>query len=485
MGSFGSLSIGVSGLYASQKALETISHNIANADNPEYVRQRVNYTESVLRQSGQFKVGTGTNVSAIKQIRDEFLDVKLRGQVSEYGYWGERYNIFTQIDSIVNETGQIDADVRGGFAEVIDDFWKGLEEVSKNPESLTIRGVFKERAEYFVTSVRRMYDQLDTLQKTLNTRVGDIVDETNKITTQIADLNKEIVAKEASGVSANDYRDKRNGLVDRLSQIMDISVSEDSRGYVNIAVSGTHIVLEGSTKQLETKSSGGGELVDVYFKGETEPLELHKDLKSGELLAVLEARGSGDGNKVEGDGFTSAIPAMKEKLNKLVSTIAEAINEQQSKGFTLDGEEGPPMFIIEGTGTDIDASNIKLNIKSLNDIAASSKADEPGNGLNAEAIIALRNKTLYEVGEGKLSMEDFYRDLIADFGIAAQESEVRMEAHGRIIVELDNKKQSISAVSLDEEISEMLKFQHAYAASTRFINAIDEMLDNIINRMAV
>ena len=77
MGSFGSLGIGISGLYANQKGLETVSHNIANADNPEYVRQKVNYTDSVLRPAGEHKVGTGITVSGIKQIRDEFLDIKL------------------------------------------------------------------------------------------------------------------------------------------------------------------------------------------------------------------------------------------------------------------------------------------------------------------------------------------------------------------------------------------------------------------------
>ena len=182
---------------------------------------------------------------------------------------------------------------------------------------------------------------------------------------------------------------------------------------------------------------------------------------------------------------------MKEKLNKLVTTIAEAINDQQKLGHTLDSTEGnlkmgPPMFVTDSGGTtDIDASNIKLNIKSLNDIAVSDKADEPGNRKNIEAMLALREALLYVGGpnNGNLSIDDFYRDIIADFGIDAEESEDRMESHGRIIIELDNKKQSISSVSLDEEMSDMLKFQHAYSASTRFINAIDEMLDVIINRM--
>lgn len=644
MGSFGSLSIGISGLYANQKGLETVSHNIANADNPEYVRQSVNYSDSFVRQAGAHKVGTGTSVQGINQIRDEFLDIKLRGQVSEYGYWGERYNIFTQVESIMNETGEIDDKVTGGLAKTMDDFWKAFDELAKDPSNLTVRAVLKERTEGFVTTVRHMEYQLDTLQKNLNTRVENIVDETNRITTQIADLNKEIVAREASGVSANDYRDKRNGLVDRLSQIVDISVSEDSKGYVNIAVSGIHVVLEGSAKQLECKlpvPPEKGQLVNVHWAGEDKPLELGKDIKSGELLAVLEARGDGEGKTASANSkeFENLIPTMKSKLNELVTTIALAINNQQMDGYTLDGVKAGPsggmievvqgkkqmisfdkkdvetaskisikyeyggsnadataqlnasgdeitiklgtdaknntaekiqeslqkltfpkykdengnifkdaggneiplidaskiivegddlgdiptdilesqakdlnkvktisIFDVEGGGplveykldsdknpvldangkmiidkVNIDASNLKLNIKSLNDIAAASKLGEIGNSANAEAIMGIRDALLY--GDGNFNIDDFYRDIMSDFGIGGQESRNMMDAHGRIIIELDNKKQSVSAVSLDEEMSNMLKFQHAYSASTRFINAIDEMLDVIINRM--
>lgn len=509
MASFGSLSIGISGLYANKRGLETVSHNIANADNAEYVRQRVDYVDSPLRNAGSQKVGTGADIGAIKQIRDEFLDVKLRNQVSNYGYWGERFNIFSEIETILNETGEIDDKVSGGFAKTMDDLFKSFEELSKDPANLTVRGVVKQRAEGFVSSVRHMSKQLDTLQNNLNTKVKNIVDETNRITTQIADLNKEIVSREASGVSANDYRDKRNGLIDRLSQVTDITTSEDHKGNVNVAIAGMHIVLEGSTKQLEYKSDNGGQLVDVYFKGEDKRLEPHKDLKSGELLAVLEARGSGDGKTTEGDGYLSAIPAMKKKLNELVGNIAFAINEQQEQGYTLDGgnKKGEPIFAVEGgepyveyekedngdlkldeegnriiKKINIGASNIKLSIESLNDIAASGSPDEIGNGKNAKAILDLRDALLYE---GNLNIDDFYKEIISDFGVEGNAAYNMMEANGRIIIELDNKKQSISAVSLEEEMADMLKFQHAYSASTRFINAIDEMIDVIVNRMAV
>ena len=487
MASFGSLSIGISGLYANQKGLETVSHNIANADNPNFTRQRVNYVDSALRQSGQHRVGTGTDVSGIKQIRDEFLDKKLRDQVSQYGYNGERFNIFSQVESIINETGEIDDKVTGGLSKTMDDFWKGMDEIVKDPANLTVRGVFKERAEGLVTTVRHMDYQLDMLQKNLDTRVKNVVDETNRITTQIADLNQEIVAAEAGGISANDYKDKRNGLIDRLSQIADISVTEDFKGNMNVAISGTHIVLENSTKQLEYKDSGKGPLVDVYMEGEDQPI--NKDLKSGELLAILEARGS-NGNSADGDSFKNVIPAMREKLDTLIRTIADAINDQQDKGYTLNSTEenkikGPPMFVAEGGG-EITASNIKFNLESLNDIAASDKPGELGNNQNMEAMLKIRDELLYgEDGSENLTMEDFYEEIITDFGIDAKDASNRMDAHGRMIIELDNKKQSISAVSLDEEMANMLKFQHAYSASTRFINAIDEMIDNIINRMAV
>lgn len=507
MSSFGSLSIGISGLLANRRGLETVSHNIANADNPAYTRQRVTSADSTYIYNGAYKKGTGVDVQTINQIRDEFIDIKIRNEVSDFSYNGERYNIFTQVEAILNEKGQINDKVTGGLAKTMDDFWKQWDEVAKDPSNLTVRGVLKERAEGFVTTVRHMYKQLDDLQKNLNTRVVDLVDETNKIAREIADLNKKIVSAEASGISANDYKDNRNALIDRLAQVTDISVSEDSKGYVNVAIAGIHIVLEGSTKELEYKQPLGGTLVDVHWSGETNPLVLDKDIKSGELMAVLQARGSVDGNTVTKEGFIEVIPAMKEKLNELVGVIAIAINEQHKGGVTLDGTPAKNFFEIEGGGDlitykkdnngniiigsdgkpeidkiNINASNIELNIKSLNDIAASGPGGGSGNSQNAEAILALRDKLLYS-GEG-LTIDEFYKDTISDLGLGGQSAYNMMEAHGRILIELDNKKQAVSAVSLDEEMSDMLKYQHAYNASTRFINAIDEMIDVIINRMA-
>lgn len=489
MGSFGSLSIGISGIYTSQKGLQTISHNIANAENPDYTRQRVDFNESNIISRGNLKLGTGTDVTVIKQLRDEFLDDKLRTQVSKYGYWGQRNDIMSQVESIINETGEIDDKVTGGLANTMNDFWKSMEELGKNPSNLTVRGVFKERAEGFVTTVRHISDQLDTLEKNLNTRVEDIVKETNAISSEIADLNKEIVRKELSGTVANDYRDKRNGLIDRLSQIADISVSNSdvSKGAIDITISGEPLVTGESSEKLKTKINSKG-LVDIYWEAKpdpaVDPTEIVKLGKEGELFAVLEAIGSR--TTAEGKEFENAIPAMKKKLNELVTTIANAINTQQAAGFTLDSTKddekiGSDMFSSKNGGV-IDASNIELNLKSLNDIAASKDSGSTGNGKNAEAILKLRDELLYS---GGMSIDDFYGDIISDLGISVQESNNMMEAHGKIILELDNKKQSISAVSLDEEMSNMLKFQHAFSASTRFINTVDEMLDVIINRMAV
>ena len=503
MGSFGSLSIGISGIYTSQKGLQTISHNIANAENPDYTRQRVDFNDSNIISRGNLKLGTGTDVTVIKQLRDEFLDDKLRTQVSKYGYWGQRNDIMSQVESIINETGEIDDKVTGGLANTMNDFWKSMEELGKNPSNLTVRGVFKERAEGFVTTVRHISNQLDTLEKNLNIRVEDIVKETNAISAEIADLNKQIVRKELSGTVANDYRDKRNGLIDRLSQIADISVSEDSKGSVTISISGKNIVSGETSNKLECKGNAAGSLTDVYWENDTDPINLGI---SGELLAVLEAIGTiGSRNETTTGGkqLQNAIPAMKKKLNELVKTIAIAINDQQKSGYTLDGIKGDNFFVSDPLEyeTDengdqiikdgkpvikvshIDASNIKLNIKSLNDIAASKDSGSTGNGKNAEDMLKLRDSLLYS--NKKLTIDDFYGDIISDLGISVQESNNMMEAHGKIILELDNKKQSISAVSLDEEMSNMLKFQHAFSASTRFINTVDEMLDVIINRMAV
>lgn len=481
MSSFRGLSIGISGLNANKRSLDTISHNIANADNPLYVRQQAIHAESrYSRININHSIGTGVDIQQIRQIRDGFLDTKIRKEASEFGYWASRDSVFEQVQGIVRELSE------DALQGVMDKFWGSWEEVSKDPSSLTARGLLRERAIEFVDSVNHLYNQLESLQYNLDKNVQDMVQEVNELVKGVAELNTKIMAAEAMGSTANDYRDTRNGYLDRLSQIIKVDHYTSNNGAINIVLSGAHIVSDGTFRELEANDSQNP-FVDIYWKDNKEQLLPERDIKSGELLGLLYARGYYGQEKDITDvtEYKYIIPTLKKQLNTYVEGVADAVNKLHKTGITLTENNGADFFVLQNPNNSNWAGNIKINgvLDSLNEIAAASKPGEIGNGKIAEAIARLRNGLIFNAGS--TSPDDFYRDIINDLGIAGRESINMMDAHELVMTQIDNRRSSLSGVSLDEEMTEMIKFQHAYNANARVINAIDEMVENIVNRMGI
>lgn len=478
MGSFSGLYISFSGVNASKRSLESISHNISNVDNYYYTRQRAIHMDSPYNKYGNYKVGLGVDTQKVGQVRDEFLDKKMRGELSKYGFWGVRADIFSQIEEIMGEDlGKKDKkDIEDtGLSKIMDDFWKSWEEVANDPGNTNKREHLKQRAIEFVDNVNHIYNQLNDLQFSLNKNIKDVVNTVNQKSKRVAELNQQIVASEATGAKANDYRDERNKLLDELSQIMGIDYYETSSGAVNVTLGGRHLISEGRYRELSTVEDGGP-FVDVCWGDSGEKLDLDDELKSGELLGLIKARGKGDSPSVGSKQYEEMIPTIKAQLDTLVSTIANAINGLHG------GSDTSKHFFGSIDGKDIKAENIKLNIENVDDIIVSNSGDA-NDGSIAKAILDLRNGKIY--GESKLNIDEFYRNLIGDLGLSGEESVTMAMAHETVINDVEGKRKSISGVSLDEEMSEMLKYQHAYVANTRVVNAIDEMIENVVNRLGV
>ncbi|NMA86639.1 MAG: flagellar hook-associated protein FlgK, partial [Tissierellia bacterium] len=217
--SFGGLYISVSGIYANKKALDTVSHNVANANNPDYVRQSVIHADRSPTALGvQHQIGTGVDVQQVRQIRDEFLDLDYRRKLSTYGYYQARSEVLEEMEYIFREIKTPDMLASGALQDIMDDFWDGWSELYKDPESLTIRGVVHERAVAFTTTTNHIYTQLDHMQQNLNKEMLNKANEVNKLLADIHKLNQTIKVQEAEGphIKSNDLRDMREAKLDRL-----------------------------------------------------------------------------------------------------------------------------------------------------------------------------------------------------------------------------------------------------------------------------
>ena len=502
---FSGFNTATSGLFAAQRALDITGHNISNVNTKGYTRQRLEQVAAnpMSLPGGQGMLGTGVKTLAIKQLRNDFLDYKYRDEVNSQGHWEAKRDGLYFIESIMNEPSET------GITTVIDELFASFQQLSKpeNADNLTTRALVRQNAITFSNTVNHMYDQLENMVKDFNFDVVTTVTSINAYADQIARLNEQIFRYEVDGGNANDLRDQRNVLIDELSKQVSVEVVEvidvndhimGSNGNMGkklvLQINGQPLVYHDKVNKLDA----GTKEKSKFFEGIGVDLEinsikwengatLNTSSLKGELKALLDLRDGTIGN-------TKGVPYYIERLNHFVKVFAEEINSIHSQGYGLDGENGYFFFTANGVSSEvardsstpvITAKNIKiaLDIEDLNKIAAASDKDLlPGDGSNALNMADVRNN-LAMFKEGK--PEDFLKSLIANLGVDTQEA-IRNADNQLILTEMvDMERQRMSGVSQDEELSNMVKFQHAYNASARMITTIDEMLDVIINRVGL
>jgi len=477
MSTFQGLEIAKTGLFVSQKALDVTGHNIANANTPGYTRQVVDMvsiapptTFGMYDQWGK-AIGEGVKIQDIRQIRDQFLDNQYRRENKFLGEWETKAQVLAAIENIFNEPSD------SGINTVLNNFFNSLQELSKNPESLTVRAEVRERAialaGTFNTVYQHLYDKLNELNSTIQSRIAEI----NSYAERISKLNNEIYRFELTGQTANDLRDQRNLLVDQLSKLVNITTYEDSNGNFRIDIAGQALVAGSTAFTMSLNNTG-----EVVWDLTGTPV----NPSSGVLKGLLDMR-DGDGtNGVKG------VPYYINEWNKLAYSMAQAINEVHKSGYGLDGSTGIPLFTDFTTPYDSTvqyAQLIKVSSHILADdglqkiAAASSDATLPGDNTNALKLIALRDQAISELDGA--TFDDFARSLISNLGVDAEQANLTQKNQEFMIKQIDLNRQSISGVSLDEEMTNMLKYQKSYAASARMITAIDELLDTLINKMGI
>lgn len=460
---FGGLYISISGINANKRALDTVSHNIANVNNPSYVRQSAIHATNgyVTTQVGGHEMGTGVHVEEIRQIRDEFIDVRFRRELGIYGYHYAKADILNEVEMIFNDLSD------SGLQNVMNNFWSSWSELYKEPDSLTLRGLVHESAVAFTQTVNHIDMQLDNLQRNLNKEILNKVEEVNGLLKDISDLNGKIKMAEGGGpnIKANDFKDMRNEKLDKLSKLIPITYYEKNTGEIAVTLQGRDLVNGDYINPIDIKTDNRG-YGYIHWKDTGDKIELGE---KGELGGYIAVRDSID---VE----------YRVKLNALVSTIASEINTIHESGKDLEGNDGTKFFVP--TDGEITAGNIKVNpdLSNFNKIAVS-KSGAKGDGEIIKDILQLREKGFKELEN--TTFDDFYRDLVDIIGIEGRKAKSIASNQAVLLKQIEDRKGSISSVSLDEEMTLMLQYQHSYIANSRVVNAIDEMMENIVNRMGV
>ncbi len=479
---FSGIEIARRALQAQQRSLDVVGHNVANANTPGYARQVAVHTASnpysapaLQHNMANGQIGTGVQISQVTRMRDQFIETRLRQENHNYGYWKSMQEGLSQIELIFNEPSE------NNIHHALDMYWDSLQQVSKDPENESIRTVVLQRASVVAETIRHSRSQLGRLRDNMNGLVNVKVDEINSLAERIAQLNEQIGKVSSSGNNPNDLLDKRDELLQRLSEITNIEVMEDSTNMVMVSIGGATLVQRNQTTPLTVKVSNEGiipqyERQEVVWSGMGTPVEI----TAGELGGILLFRDQ------EVQGFI-------EQLNDWTADLINAVNHIHQQGYSLNDLPGTVFFVAEqpedqgAIDLDDDPSlTIRLNIASPRDIAASAHqiAGETviGNGEIALELASLRYNPTRDRG---ITLADQFNSIISSLGVKSQEAQIMLDNEDVLVNHLKNLRESVSGVSLDEEMADMIRFQHSYSAAARIMTVMDEALDTIINRLGM
>lgn len=489
---FYGLQIARSALTASQKGINLTGHNISNANTTGYTRQRlvvesVQPSTTAVRISPVEKgaVGAGVDVKAIEQVRSDYLDRQYRNQSAKLGYWQTRADEMEYVESVVNELSE-----DSSLSSAIDDFFNSLNDLVDDPVSEEIRTTVRQNALKMTDTFQLRYDQLVELQSLYNDTMKLTVDEINTKLQNIAAFNEQIRAYELTGEKANELRDSRNLLIDDLSQLINIKATETPEGSVTISCEGTELLNYTTVTKLDARPEltgvGSGEPghYQIYVGSSSTVLSY----SSGKLKALKDMR---DGDSLNNVG----LPYVLESLNTLAQSIAKEFNAVHSAGFTMatatmTSKTGINLFEVPAGGYgDITARNFSLSsevMDSVFNIAASSKQidlsasnTQEGNNETALAMVALSTSTgIPVVG----NFANYLHSKVVEVGSVSSTAASTFDSQTVIMDNLSDRRLSISGVSLDEEMVNLVSYQHSYSAAARIFTAIDEALDVLINR---
>lgn len=521
MASMSSISTALSGLRAAQAGLSVTGHNVSNSTVAGYTRQQAIQQDFSYRNLGsspvgslKMQVGLGTSVGQIRQLRNKFYDVAYREENSSGSYYARKYTAGEEINSII---GELQSEYRA--QEAISDVWNAINEMSKNPSAIETRSTFIQSCVTLLNKMQDINRSLFEYQLNLNNQIKKEVNDINNIISQIADLNQKIEEIEADGSRANDLKDARNNLLDELSGYMDIEIKETPVGNgnstrVDILFQGNELLVGNIPQKIGLKYCNGEyPFVEPVFTSSTEILPasdtstpLFPNLASedlgtnssstkGSLKGLLVSRGEVIGNYTMTDDQIGnfSVPNIQKKIDTLVHEIVTMLNDASTGGVGLDGNPGIPIFVRKSGATGAEnpndyntlftINNIEINPEILeadgyNKLGFSQNGDKEDNTVLMELIKEWKEPI--DSLEGA-SIDGYYKKIITDFAVKVQEDREKLESKVGTIDLAQNKRLTISGVSLDEELSNMLKFQHAYNSAAKIVNVIDGMMDKIIN----
>ncbi len=460
-------------LSAQQLAIETTSHNVANAGVDGYTRQRASLAAHTPLLTQWGSIGTGVVVKNVERLRDSLLDVSYRDYTSQSSSFSTRTDVLSQVSGMFDEPSST------GLAATFDQFWSAWADLANMPNSSAAKSVVQQRGQQLASSLNRFAHDLESLSSTYAESVTNQVTDLNRSTSQIADLNRQIIAAESNGTTASDLRDSRDRLIDGLAQLTNVRVIEQPNGAATVYIANATVVDGVTSKALSLNKNS------TSFSLTLGTTPLSPANIGGSIGATLTA-------------LNTDIPNATTQLDTLANQLVTTINTTHRTGWTAVGDTAGAAnwdALTPPTGSNIDffdatkttAASIHLSAFIESDaayIAVGNIENGSGNNTVATQLSQLRDTAaIAKFGNStqSISFGEFYRDLVTRIGVDTNDADMSSSIYKTLAYNADTRRASVSGVSTDEELIALTTHQQAYAAAAKVVTTADSMAQTILD----
>jgi len=448
--------ISLSGLFASQRGLQVAQNNIANADSPGYAREQLNLKANASGLPGNKgnEVGSGVFIEEITRIKDDLLIQQARTEKGRLGDSQEMQQTLSNLEIMFGEGSE------GSLSKLLTDFYNSWEEASKFPEQNSYRVALLGASEQLANKFNVLSDKMEDLKTEVSDNLEMNISKVNDLVKKIAEVNNKITLSGTKNPNA--LLDERDNYLDQLAQYGDIKVETNHKQplLVDVSIGGSRIVSGTSAKELKGMLDAPNQEWVLAIDNE------EVKLTSGKIHANVNL-------------FNKTINGYEDQLDQLVGSIITEVNAEHVNGFGLDNSTGNLFFVGSGAGN-IGVSNaIKAD---TNKIALSGQQDallnvDVGNSDVAKKIVNIQKKNLASLGN--LTQMNFYQNVSVqmanDLSVVKNNAMVQETA----LTSLEQERQSVQGVNIDEEMTNLMKYQRSYSANAKAVQSVNQLFDSL------
>jgi flagellar hook-associated protein 1 FlgK len=445
------LSIATGALEAEQGAMDATTNNVANSNTPGYSRVEPVLVSGDPVVLGSLTFGSGVVLQQLQSIRDPILQMRIQEETQQQSQLNTYVGATQQVQTLFNSTGS-------DIGSEISNFFSSVSQLATDPTNLSVRQGVLTAAGNLATAFNNTANSLSQQRSSLDLTVGQTVAQINSVTSQIAALNTQISSLADTGKDASSLQDQRDVLIGQLSGLVDVhQIQTENNGLTLTTSDGTALVTGGQNFALSTQTNASG-FQDVYSQG----TDITGNIVSGQLGGLLEAR-------------DQTIPSLLSSLDTLASGLANNLNSANASGFDLNGLQGGDIFVAPA-GVQGAAANLAVQMTDPAGLAASSDGSSGSDG-NVANLSAVQNSTVIS-GE---TPTDFYSNLVYTVGNDVSNGTAELNSSQLILTQLQDQRNSVSGVDLNQEAANMVEYQRAYDAAAQVVTTINDMLNTVIN----